>query len=159
MSRFRQQQRRDVPGLNLASLPDLIFTVLFFFMLVTHMREVHPQVRYEVPQGTELQKDGRKAGLVYILIGKPVDGQGRVLSDETRIQLNDHYVSVGEIEQEIARERSLLPVEERQQLVVSIRADRDTEMGIISDVKQALRRAGALNINYAAMEKKQKEIK
>ena len=56
--------KRDVPGLNLASLPDLIFTVLFFFMIVTHMRDVNPKVRYEVPQGTELSKTANKGGLV-----------------------------------------------------------------------------------------------
>lgn len=147
MSRFRRQ-RHDVPGLNLAAMPDLIFTVLFFFMIVTHMRDVNPQVRYEVPQGTQLQKAGRKAGLVYIFIGKPVDRMGRVLSDETRIQLNDRMVTVGEMAAAVAAERAALPPGE--QLTVSIRADRDTEMGIINDVKQQLRQAGALNINYSA---------
>ena len=142
--------KRDVPGLNLASLPDLIFTVLFFFMIVTHMRDVNPKVRYEVPQGTELSKTANKGGLVYIFIGKPVDSQGQVVSDETRIQLNDRYVSVDQLAQEIAHERNQMSESDRQHMVVSIRADRDTEMGIINDVKQALRKAGALNINYSA---------
>ena len=150
MSRFRHQMKRDVPGLNLASLPDLNFTVLFFFMIVTHMRDVNPKVRYEVPQGTELSKTANKGGLVYIFIGKPVDAQGQVVSDETRIQLNDRYVSVDQLAQEIAHERNQMSESDRQHMVVSIRADRDTEMGIINDVKQALRKAGALNINYSA---------
>lgn len=153
MSRFRHQRKRDVPGLNLAALPDLIFTVLFFFMIVTHMREVTPRVRYEVPQGTELEKGGRKDGLVYIFIGKPVDGEGRVVSDETRIQLNDRYVSVSEIGEAIRKERAAMSDDARLHMVVSIRADRDSEMGVISDVKQALRKAGALNINYSALER------
>ena len=149
MSRFKTTQNRQVPGLNLAALPDLIFTVLFFFMIVTHMREVTPKVRYEVPQGTEVEK-GRKAGLIYLFIGKPVDAQGQIVSDETRIQLNDRYVTVGKIAEEIDKERAKMSEDERQHMTVSIRADRDTEMGIINDVKQALRRAGALNINYSA---------
>lgn len=156
MSRFRRRQH-DVPGLNLAAMPDLIFTVLFFFMIVTHMRDVKPQVRYEVPQGTEVEKAGRKAGMVYLFIGKPVDAQGRVLSDETRIQLNDRFVTVGQIGEEIAKERALMSDDDRQHLVVSIRADRDTEMGIVSDVKQALRKAGALNINYSATSRSQQK--
>ena len=142
--------------MNLASLPDLIFTVLFFFMIVTHMREVTPKVRYDVPQGTELEKS-RKAGLVYIFIGKPVDAQGRVLSDETRIQMNDRFVSVSEIGREIRRERSQMSESDRQHMVVSIRADRDTEMGLINDVKQELRRAGALNVNYSATKKDKRD--
>ena len=150
MRPFLRRRPRQVPGLNTAALPDLIFTVLFFFMIVTHMRDVNPKVRYEVPQGTELSKTANKGGLVYIFIGKPVDAQGQVVSDETRIQLNDRYVSVDQLAQEIAHERNQMSESDRQHMVVSIRADRDTEMGIINDVKQALRKAGALNINYSA---------
>ena len=160
MSRFRPQRQRSVPGLNLASLPDLIFTVLFFFMLVTHMRDVTPQVHYELPQGSEVAKDASKAGLVYIFIGKPVDAQGRVLSDQTRIQMNHRFVSISDIEREIAQERSRMSESDRQRLTVSIRADRDTRMAVVNDVKQALRRAGALNINYSATgAKREKESK
>jgi biopolymer transport protein ExbD len=125
-------------------------------MIVTHMREVTPKVRYEVPQGTEVEK-GRKAGLVYLFIGKPVDAQGRVISDETRIQMGDRYVTVAEIGNEIVKERNRMSEDDRQRLTVSIRADRDTEMGIINDVKQELRKAGALNINYSAEKKVKKE--
>jgi len=64
--------------------------------------------------------------------------------------LNDRMVTVDEIPQQIANERSKMTESDRQNLVVTIRADRETDMGIINDVKQALRRAGALNINYSA---------
>ena len=140
-----------MPGLNLAAMPDLIFTVLFFFMIVTHMRDVKPQVQYNVPQGTEVDKAVRKSSVVYVFIGKPVDAQGRVVGQESRVQVNDRFVSVSQIGDAIAQERSIMTEEDRQHLVVSIRADRDTEMGLINDVKQALRRAGALNINYSAV--------
>ncbi len=154
MSRWKRRKQR-VPGLNVASLPDLIFTVLFFFMIVTHMRDVTPKVKYQVPQGTELAKTG-KSGLVYIFIGTPVDEKGNALADEPRIQLNNRYVSLARLGEEIERERSRMAEADRQNMVVSIRADRHTEMGIINDVKQELRKVGALNINYSA-EKKSKE--
>ena len=157
MSRFKRQRPRTVPALNVASLPDLIFTVLFFFMIVTHMRDVDPKVQYTVPQGTELAKEVNKSGLVYIFIGKPVDAQGRVIADEPRIQMGDRYVTVDEIGAEIEKERSRMSEEDRQRLTVSIRADRDTEMGLINDVKQALRKAGALNINYSATKEEKKK--
>lgn len=143
-----------MPGLNLAAMPDLIFTVLFFFMIVTHMRDVKPQVQYNVPQGTEVDKAVRKSSVVYVFIGKPVDAQGRVVGQESRVQVNDRLVSVSQIGEAIAQERSIMTEEDRQHLVVSIRADRDTEMGLINDVKLALRRAGALNINYSAVKVK-----
>ena len=136
-------------------MPDLIFTVLFFFMIVTHMREVKPMVRFDIPQGTEVEK-ARKAGMVYLFIGKPVNERGEVVGDESRIQLNDHYVTLDEIGAAIEQERSLMSEENRQQMVVSIRADRSTEMGLINDVKQELRKAGALNINYSATGKEKK---
>ena len=149
MSRFRHTRQRQVPGLNLAAMPDLIFTVLFFFMLVTHMRDVTPRVRYEVPQGTELEKS-RKTGLVYLFIGHPVDTQGRVVDGAPAIQLNNQIVPLSQLTDAIQRERELMGDDARRHLTVTLRADRDVPMGIINDVKQALRRAGALNINYSA---------
>lgn len=157
MSRFKRQRQRTVPALNVASLPDLIFTVLFFFMIVTHMRDVDPKVQYNVPEGTELTKEVNKSGLVYLFIGKPVDAQGRVIADETRIQMGNRYVTVDEIGAEIEKERNRMSEDDRQRLTVSIRADRDTEMGLINDVKQALRKAGALNINYSAAKEMRKD--
>ena len=152
MQSIFRRSSHEMPGLNLASMPDLIFTVLFFFMIVTHMREVKPMVRYQVPQGTEVEK-ARKAGMVYLFIGKPVNAQGESVGNEWRIQVNDHYVTLDELGQAIAAERAAMSEDDRQHMVVSIRADRNTEMGIISDVKQELRKAGALNINYSAVKK------
>ena len=94
--------------------------------------------------------------MVYLFIGKPVNERGEVVGDESRIQLNDHYVTLDEIGAAIEQERSLMSEENRQQMVVSIRADRSTEMGLINDVKQELRKAGALNINYSATGKEKK---
>ncbi len=154
MSRFRRQ-KHEVPGLNLAALPDLIFTVLFFFMIVTHMRVVTPLVHVETPQGTELEK-ARKQGVIYLFIGQPMDAKGQVegTSDSRRIQLNDRFVELEQLAQEIAVEKAQMSEDAREHLTVSIRADRNTEMGLINDVKQQLRKAGALNINYSASSKR-----
>ena len=145
-----------MPGLNLAAMPDLIFTVLFFFMIVTHMRDVKPMVRFTIPQGTEVEK-ARQAGIVYLFIGKPVNGQGDVVGGESRIQVNDRLITLSELGAAIEQERSQMSEENRQHMVVSIRADRATEMGLINDVKQELRKAGALSINYSATGKVKSE--
>lgn len=157
MSRFRRRRNHEVPGLNLASMPDLIFTVLFFFMIVTHMRQTELKVRYVVPQGTELEKTGHKGSVVYLYIGKPVDAQGQVVSDEERIQINNRFVSVWEIPGAIADARDQMSNEDRMHMIVSIHADKGTDMGTINDVKQALRQAGALRINYSATEERKSE--
>jgi biopolymer transport protein ExbD len=149
MSRFRPTDKREVPGLNLAAMPDLIFTVLFFFMIVTHMRDVKPKVQYQIPQGTEIEK-ARQSGMVYLFIGKPVNQLGEVTSNETCIQLNKRIVALSQLGDAVKREREKMSEDARQHMVVSIRADRDTEMGLINDVKQELRKVGALNIYYSA---------
>ena len=149
MSRFRPP-RHELPGLNLAAMPDLIFTVLFFFMIVTHMRQVTPRVHADVPQGTELQERVNKNGMIYIFVGHPTDAGGRQQSDKTVVQLNDKFVTVGQIANEVALIRQQMSDDERQRMVVSIRADRNTDMGTVNSIKQQLRKAGALNINYSA---------
>ena len=127
------------------------------------MRQVESLVRYQVPQGSEVTKDVRKAGLIYILIGEVrgerLEVRGQRSEGETAIQLNKQLVSVDEIPDVISQERAKMSEDERQQLTVCIRADRQTEMGVINDVKQALRRAGVLNINYAAAKKQEARSK
>lgn len=141
-----------MPGLNTAALPDLIFTVLFFFMIVTHMRSVPMKVKYQVPSGTEITKLVKKSTVTYIYIGK--------VGEDTRIQLNDKLATVADIEVYVKAERSRMQSEDMTRQVVSIKADRETDMKVITQVKQALRRANAYTINYSAtQENKEKEIK
>lgn len=149
MSIYRRRMQ-GVPSLNTASLPDLIFTVLFFFMIVTHMRKTTLKVKYRVPAGTELTKLTKKSAVSYIYIGRSEDGK-------TRIQLNDKYAEPAEITDYMAAERNRMSPEDVQAMTVSIKADRSTSMGVIADVKQALRRANALNINYSATSRKRRQ--
>lgn len=151
MSMFKRT-RREIPGLNTSSLPDLIFTVLFFFMIVTHMRKVTLKVRYQVPQGTELTRLTKKTAVSYIYIGKPAVGSD-IDKAKTAIQLNDKYATTTDIIDYIAAEKSRMTPEDQQQMTVSIKADKSTKMGIISEVKQALRKSKAFKISYSATEK------
>ena len=138
----------DVPTLNMASLPDLIFTVLFFFMIVTHMRDVELKVSYEVPQGTELQKLGHKGSIVSIYVGRVPADQGGGFG----IQLNDSIATVDDIKDFLAQERQRMTADDQARLTVSIKADRDAPMGLISDIKRALQQEYALKVNYSASE-------
>ncbi len=153
---FFNRARREVPQLNTAALPDLIFTVLFFFITVTHMREVTLKVKYQVPEGTELTRLVKKSAVTYIYIGKPTDEIRHVTGDKTSIQLNDKIADTTDIIDYVAEERKRMSPEDAQNMSVSIKADRGTEMGVITDVKQALRKAGALRINYSANQKGKK---
>ena len=152
MRRHFRRPDHSVPELNMASLPDLIFTVLFFFMIVTHMRDVEKRVQYQVPAGTEVEKAQHKSSVVHIYIGQPTDGS----PDDYCIQLNNQIATTAEIARFIETERRRMSPEDQERLTVSIEADRDVPMSIINDVKQALRKSYALNVSYAATEKKVK---
>ena len=156
MSMFRRRSHQ-VPGLNTASLRDLIFTVLFFFMIVTHMQKVAVKVKYQVPQGTELSRLTKKTAITYIYIGYPTAGQQSISKEGARIQINDKFASTNEIIDYVSAEQNRMSPEDRQQMTVSIKADRNTPMGIVTDVKQALRQAKATRITYSATERKKKE--
>ena len=141
-----QRKRHQVPSLNVASMPDLIFTVLFFFMIVTHMRSDEVKVKLEVPKGTGVQKLANKASVVNIYIGQ--------FKGEWAVQLNGDLISPEDIPARIEELRGGMSAEDADKLTVSLRADRHTPMGVITDVKQALQQSYALRINYSATELK-----
>jgi len=150
MARIRKGEKREMPALNTSSLPDIIFMLLFFFMTVTSMKEVTYKVQINNPQATELTKLEKKSLVRYIYVGSPTRDLQKQYGAETRIQLDDAFAEVSEIEEYIVNERSAMREEEQGKMTVSIKADKDTRMGIIGDIKQALRRSYALKISYAA---------
>ena len=150
MQSMFQRKRHQVPSLNVASMPDLIFTVLFFFMIVTHMRSDEVKVKLEVPQGAGVQKLANKASVVNIYIGQ--------LNGEWGVQLNGDLIAIDDIPARIEEIRGGMSAENADKLTVSLRADRHTPMGIITDVKQALQQSYALRINYSATELKSNEL-
>ena len=144
-SMFRSSARdKGVPSLNMASMPDLIFTVLFFFMIVTHMRSDEVKVRLQVPQGTEVQKLANRPSVVNVYVGQ-LDGQWQV-------QVNGDVVSPEDITARIEQIRKRMAPENAEHLTISFRADRKAPMRVINQVKRTLQRSYALRINYSATE-------
>ena len=148
MAGFKKKESREMPEMNTSSLPDLIFTILFFFMIVTTMREVTLQVKLTVPQGTELEKLEKKSAVSYIYVGPPTDALRAQMGSGTRIQLNDRFAETREIIDLVAAERQGMMNQAEQ--VISIKADQGTQMGYITDIKEVLRKSWALRINYSA---------
>ena len=132
MGKFSKAGGREMPELNTSSLPDLVFAFLFFIMMVTSMREVTLKV------------------VTFIYVGKPTPDLQKKFGSETRIQLNDQFAETSEIQDYIAQEKSSMKEEDQPFMTVSIKADKDTKMGVITDIKQALREAYALKISYSA---------
>jgi biopolymer transport protein ExbD len=147
MGKFNKAGGRQLPELNTSSLPDMIFAILFFFMVTVSMRTETLIVRYTLPTASEVQKLEKKSLVTYINIGIPLDPR---LGNATRMQLNDKLAEVSDIQDYIAQEKSRLNEADQQFMTVSIKADENTRMKYISDVKQALRKAYALKISYSA---------
>jgi biopolymer transport protein ExbD len=155
MSRFKTKKNTSSGQISTASLPDIIFMLLFFFMVTTQMREVTFKVKMMLPEATEVQKLEKKSLVSYIYIGPPI--QPKLYGTNTRIQLNDQFATVDDIQEFVARERDARAEADRQLITTSLKVDGDTKMGVVTDVKQQLRQAGALKINYSSRKKVEKK--
>jgi len=129
----KKREGREMPEMNTSSLPDLIFTILFFFMVVTTMREVTLKVKFKVPAGTELEKLEKKSCVSFIYVGPPTDQLRAQMGSGTRIQLNDRYAEPREVMDFVAQERTTMENPSAQ--VMSLKVDENTKMGIITDIK------------------------
>ncbi len=147
--RFKKDKGTQSQKINTASLPDIIFMLLFFFMVTTTMRETTLFVRNTLPSATEIQKLERKSLVSFIYIGPPI--QSNIFGTEPRIQLNDAFANINEIASFVEAERQARPEAERPLMITSMKIDRETKMGIVTDVKQELRLVNALNINYSTV--------
>ena len=148
MAKFRRTGKNKMQAISTASLPDIVFMLLFFFMVTTVMREVSLIVRIKIPDATEIQKLEKRSLVSYIYIGKPVNTG--LYGTAPRIQLNDAYANVNQIREFISSERDKLNEYDKKLMTVSLKVDKNVEMGIVTDVKQELRKASALKINYSA---------
>ena len=153
MAKIRRNEKREMPALNTSSLPDIIFMLLFFFMSVTSMKEVSYKVQFKNPQATELTKLEKKSLVRYIYVGTPTAEFRKQYGAETRIQLDDAFAETKEIGEYIVNERSSMKESEQGLMTVSIKADRDTPMGQIADIKRMLQQSFALKIHYSASDK------
>ena len=150
MAKFSRKGKGGLPAISTASLPDIVFMILMFFMVSTSMRQTDRMVKVTLPQASEIIKLERKDLASYIYVGTPLNQYQSKYGTDSRIQLNDSFRTIDEIRDFIAAERENLSESDRPFMTVSIKADEDTRMGIITDIKQELRRCSALKIMYGA---------
>jgi biopolymer transport protein ExbD len=147
MGKFNKSGKKDMPEMNTSSMPDIVFAILFFFMVTTTMRSETLMVQMKLPSATEVQKLEKKSLVTYINIGVPMDSR---LGTGTQMQLNDRFADVSDIQNYIAQEKASMNEADQPLMTVSIKADEATRMQYITEVKQALRQAYALKISYSA---------
>jgi biopolymer transport protein ExbD len=145
MGKFTKKKEKGTPQVTTAALPDIIFMLLFFFMVSTVMRTESLLVKISAPGATEVQKLEKKSLVSYINIGPPKQEN---LGSKARIQLNDSFARVRDVREFILSEREKLDEADKQFMTTALKIDQDTRMGIVTDVKQELRKSGAFKINY-----------
>lgn len=152
MGKFNKKKDGDVPAVSTASLPDIVFMLLFFFMTVTTMKDSSIMVENTLPNASETKKLEKKDRVLYIFVGKPTREYQKVFGSEPKIQLNDKFASVSEVGDFILQERAKKPQELQNVLTTALKVDKEANMGLISDIKQELRKVNALKVNYTTYE-------
>ena len=149
MAKFGKKSKtsQDIPT---AALPDIIFILLFFFMVTTVMRETNILVNQKLPKAIQLSKLERKSLISYIYIGEPK--QSGIFGKEPKIQVNDVFVEIDEIVLFINQEKDKLNEVERDQITIAMKVDIESKMGIVSDVQQELREANARKVLYSSLQ-------
>ncbi len=152
MSKFAKKKEGDTPAVSTASLPDIVFMLLFFFMTVTTMKDSSIMVNNTLPQASEIKKLEKKDLVITIYVGAPTDQYADQFGTEARIQLNDKFASVEDVGPFILAERATRDEALQNKISVSLKVDRDANMGLVSDIKQEMRKVNALKINYTTSE-------
>ncbi|TRZ46366.1 ExbD/TolR family protein [Robertkochia solimangrovi] len=148
MSKFNKKKSGDLPAISTASLPDIVFMLLFFFMTVTVMKDSSLMVQNELPYADQIQKLDKKDRVIYIYAGKPSERYQSTYGTSAKIQLNDKFADVSDVANYILAERAKKREELQNVLTTALKVDEETNMGLVSDIKQELRKVNALKINY-----------
>ncbi len=152
MAKFNKKKSGDLPAVSTASLPDIVFMLLFFFMTVTTMKDSSLMVENTLPNASETKKLEKKDRVIYIYVGKPTSQYQKVFGSEPKIQLNDKFANVSEVGDFILQERAKKPQELQNVLTTALKVDKNANMGLISDIKMELRKVNALKVNYTTYE-------
>lgn len=152
MSKFAKKKSGELPAVSTASLPDIVFMLLFFFMTVTVMKNNDVKVKNELPQANEIKKLEKKDRVLTIYVGAPNDEFASVFGKEATIQLNDKFSSPDDVGDFILQERAKKDEELQNVLTTSLKVDKNANMGLIADIKLELRKVNALKVNYTTYE-------
>ena len=150
MGKFTKKRGKANPEVSTASLPDIIFMLLFFFMVVTVLRDSELKVANNVPSATELTKLEKKSLVNHLLVGKPLEKYQATYGTKPQLQLGDKFADIKEIPLFVEKHRSSVNEKEIPSIISSLKIDGDVTMGFITDIKTELRKSGQLKVNYSA---------
>lgn len=132
--KFEKRRAKVKLEIPTTSMPDIVFMLLMFFMVVTTLREVTVLVNFKLPEARAIEKIENKRLVSYIWVGKG-----------DKIQIGDSFAKLDDVQSIMYEKRQAMP-----NIIVSLRIDRETNMGLVTDIQQELRKAYCLRINYSA---------
>ncbi len=150
MSKFKRKTGKGLPKVNTASLPDIVFMLLFFFMVVTVMRDAELKLSISTPYATELTKLEKKSLVNYLLIGRPMKRYEELYGNAPRLQLGDKISTIADIPIFLEKHRIRVSENQRASITSSLKIDGKVTMGIVQDIKTQLRKSNQLKVNYSA---------
>jgi biopolymer transport protein ExbD len=148
MSKFKKKKSGGTPGISTASLPDIVFMLLFFFMTATTMKDSDLKIENTLPKANQTAKLHKKQYVMYIYAGKPSERYRASLGASDRIQLSDKISTVNDIRNFVISERASRNSEDERYLTASLKIDKNVKMGLVQDIKQELRKVDQLKVNY-----------
>ena len=148
MSKFKKKKGGGTPGISTASLPDIVFMLLFFFMTATTMKDSDLKIENKLPKANQTSKLYKKSYIMYVYAGKPSDRYTQTLGKSDRIQLGDKISSVADIRNFVIAERASRNSEDEKYLTASLKIDKNVKMGLVQDIKTELRKMEQLKVNY-----------
>lgn len=152
MPQIKKKKEKEIPEISTSSLPDIIFMLLFFFMVVTVLRDTTVMVEQDLPYADQIEKLERKNLVMYIYAGQPSQRYWSVAGTEPRIQLNDKFAKVSDIKSFILQQKQNVRPELRNKMITALKVDNNTNMGLITDIKHQLRTIKAYRISYSTRE-------
>ncbi len=149
---FSKKSKNRLPAVSTASLPDIVFMLLFFFMTVTTIKDHNLLVDNNLPTADQVKELAKKDRVIEIFVGKPSPELGKVLGAEPRIQLDDRLATVSEVGPYVLSKLSEKPDAIKNLVTVSLKVDKEVNVGIVADIKRELREVNLLKVNYTTFE-------
>ncbi len=147
MAKFTKKKGGSLPAINTASLPDIVFMLLFFFMVVTVLRDDNLLVQNTLPKADQVEKL-QKDRSVFIYAGKPSERYQERYGTEPKIQIGDKYTDISNLKFALTEAREKLIPELQDYVMVALKVDEETNTGMVTDIKQELRDLNMLKLIY-----------
>ena len=165
MSKFRKEGKKAAPGVNTSSLPDIVFMLLFFFMVATTTKDADPSVKVTQPEGVRAQDMTpykQKSEIDFLYLGEPRNPARRdqfkfgyalfldnVAQPDPNELYNSNAIKNWKLDKFDEKKGKVGFNSQLHEVFTCIKADIDAPTGLIFDIRKELQDIDALKVAYA----------